>query len=70
MPAKFEYHLLNILTVIIHVLDIMFSFAIFVSEEISHFWPSPLERLLVGMRTSYGKKFTCSTDQIDFEKLC
>ena len=64
MPAKFENHLLNIITVIIHACDIMFRFAIFVLEEIYHFWPSSLDRLLVRMRTSYGKSFTCSTGYI------
>ena len=61
---------MNITVDVKYACYIMFSFAIFVSEEICYFWPSPLERLLVGMRTSYGKKFTCSTDQIDLEKLC
>ena len=54
MPAKFEHHLLNIITVIIHTCDIMFSFAIFVMED----------RLIVRMRTSYGKSFICSTSHI------
>ena len=64
MPAKFEHHLLNILTVIIHALDIMFSFAIFVLEEICHIWSSFLVMLQVRMRTSYAKSFTCSTGHI------
>ena len=64
MSTKFEYHLLNILTVIIHTLDIMFSFAIFVLEEICHFCPSSLYKLLVRMRASYGKSFTYSTGHI------
>ena len=64
MPAKFERHLLNVIIVIIHACDIMFSFAIFVMEEICHFWPSSLDRLLVRMRTSYGKSFTSSTGHI------
>ena len=64
MPTKFEHHLLNIITVIIHTCDIMFSFAIFVLEEICHFWPSYLDMLLVIMRTSYGKSLICSTSHV------
>ena len=64
MPAKFEHHLLNIITVIIHTCDIMFSFAIFVMEEICHFWPSTLDMLLVIMISSYGKSFICSTSHV------
>ena len=64
MPEKFEHHLLNILTFIIHAWDIMLSFAIFVLEEICNIWSSSLDMLLVRMRTSYGKSFTCSTSHI------
>ena len=64
MPAKFEHHLLSISTVINHTCDIMLSFAIFVLEEICHIWSSSLDMLLVRMRTSYGKSFTCSTGHI------
>ena len=64
MPTKFEHHLLNIITVIIHTCDIMFSFAIFVMEEICHIWSSSLVMLLVRMRTSHAKSFTCSTGPI------
>ena len=39
----------------------MFSFAIFVLEEICHIWSLSLDMLLVRMRTSYGKGFICST---------
>ena len=64
MPTKFEHHLLNIITVIIHTCDIMFSFAIFVMEEICHIWSSYLDMLLVRLRNSYGKSFTCSVAHI------
>jgi hypothetical protein len=42
----------------------MFSFAIFVLEEICHFWPSTLDMLLVIMISSYGKSFICSTSHV------
>ena len=64
MSAKFEHHLLSISTVINHTCDIMLSFAIFVMEEICHIWSSSFDMLLVRMRTSYGKSFTCSTGHI------
>ena len=64
MPAKFEHHLINILTVKIHAYDIMLSFAIFVLEEICHIWSSSLDMLLDRMMTSYGKSFTCSASHI------
>ena len=64
MPAKFEYHLLSISTVINHTCDIMLSFAIFVLEEICHIWSSSLDMLLFRMRTSHGKSFTCTTSHI------
>ena len=64
MPEKFEHHLLNISTVINHTCDIMLSFAIFVMEEICHIWSSYLDMLLVRLRTSFGKSFTCSTSHI------
>ena len=64
MSAKFENHLLNIITVIIHARDIMLSFAIFVLEVICHFLSSSLYMLLFRVRTSYGKSFTCSIGQI------
>ena len=64
MPAKFEHHLLSISTVINHTCDIMLSFAIFVMEEICHIWSSYLDMLLVRLRTSFGKSFTCSTSHI------
>ena len=67
MPEKFEHHLLNILTVIIHACDIMLSFAIFVLEAICYIWYSYLDRLLFRMRTSYGKSFTCSTGHIEVQ---
>ena len=69
IPAKFEDHLLNILTVIIHAWDIMLSFAIFVLEAICYIWSSSLDMLLARMRNSYGKSFTCSTDQMNLEKF-
>ena len=47
----------------------MLSFAIFVLEEICHIWSSSLDMLLVRMGTSYGKIFTCSTDQMNLEKF-
>ena len=43
---------------------IMLSFAIFVLEVICHFWSSTLDMLLVRMRTSYAKSFTCITGPI------
>ena len=64
MPAKFEHHLLSISTVINHTCDIMLSFAIFVMEEICHIWSSYLDMLLVRLRTSFGKSFTCITSHI------
>ena len=64
MPEKFEHHLLNILTFIFYAWDIMLSFAIFVLEEICHIWSSSLYMLLVRMRNSYVKSFTCSTGHI------
>ena len=64
MPAKFYHHLLSISTVINHTCDIMLSFAIFVMEEICHIWSSYLDMLLVRLRTSFGKSFTCSTSHI------
>ena len=64
MPAKFEHHLLSIYTVINHTCDIMFGFSIFVMEEICHIWSSYLDMLLVRLRTSFGKSFTCSTSHI------
>ena len=64
MSAKFEHHLLSIYTVINHTCDIMFSFAIFVMEEICHIWSSYLDMLLVRLRTNFGKSFTCNTSHI------
>ena len=64
MFAKFQLHLLSISTVINHTCDIMLSFAIFVMEEICHIWSSYLVMLLVRLRTSFGKSFTCSTGHI------
>ena len=64
MPAKFEHHLLSISTVINHTCDIMLSFAIFVMEEICHIWSSYLDMLLVRLRHSFGKSFTCITSHI------
>ena len=64
MPAKFEHHLLSISRVINHTCDIMLSFAIFVMEEICHIWSSYLDMLLVRLRTSFGKNFTCITSHI------
>ena len=69
MPTNFEHHLLNIITVIIHTCDIMFSFAIFVMEEICQFWCSSLDMFLVRVYSHYNKKFTCSTDQMNLEKF-
>ena len=69
MPAKFEHHLLSISTVINHTCDIMLSFAIFVLEEICHIWSSSLDVFLVRVYSHYNKKFTCSTDQMNFEKF-
>ena len=64
MPTKFEHHLLSISTVINHTCDIMLSFAIFVMEEICDIWCSYLDMLLVRLRTSFGKSFTCITSHI------
>ena len=64
MPTTFEHHLLSISTVINHTCDIMLNIAIFGLDEICHIWSSSLDMLLVRMRTSYGKSFTCSTSHI------
>ena len=67
MPAKFKHHLLNNLTVIIHAYDIMLRIVIFTLDAICHIWSSSLDMLLVRMRTSYGKSFTCSTGHIEVQ---
>ena len=64
MSVKFELHVMNITIDVKYAFYIMFSFAIFVLEEICHIWSSSLDMLLVIMRTSYGKSFTCSTSHI------
>ena len=64
MPAKFENHVRNRTVDVKYACYIMLSFAIFVLEVICHFWSSSLDMLLVRMRTSYGKSFTCSTGHI------
>ena len=55
MPEKFEHHLLNILTVIIHAYDIMLRIVIFILDAILHIWSPSLDMLLVRMRNFYGK---------------
>ena len=64
MSVMFEIHVMNITVDVKYACYIMFSFAIFVLEEFCHIWPSSLDILLVRMRTSYGKSFTCSTGHI------
>ena len=69
MPAKFEHHLLNNLTVIIHAYDIMLRIVIFTLDAIFHIWSSSLDMFLVRVYSRYNKKFTCSTDQMNLEKF-
>ena len=64
MSVKFEIHVMNRTVDVKYECYIMFSFSIFVLEEICHIWSSSLYMLLVRMRTSYGKSFTCSTGHI------
>ena len=64
MPIKFEIHVMNITVDVKYACYIMFSFAIFVLEEICHIWSLSLDMLLVRMRTSYGTCFICSTGHI------
>ena len=47
----------------------MFSFAIFVLEEICHFRSSSLDMSLIRVYSCYNKKFACSTDQMNLEKF-
>jgi hypothetical protein len=70
MPAKFKHHLPNNLTVIIHAYDIMLRIVIFTLDAIFHIWSSSLDMFLVRVYSRYNKKFTGSTDQTNFEKLC
>ena len=64
MSVKFELHVMNRTVYVKYACYIMFSFAIFVLEEICHIWSSYLDMLLVRLRTSFGKSFTCSTSHI------
>ena len=64
MSVKVELHVMNKTLDVKYACYIMFSFAIFVMEEIYHIWSSYLDMLLVRMRTSYGKNFICSTSNI------
>ena len=64
MSVKFELHVMNKTVDVKYACYIMFSFAIFVLEEICHIWSSSLVMLLVRMRNSYSKSFTCSTGHI------
>ena len=64
MSVKFELHVMNITIDVKYACYIMFSFAIFVLEEICHIWSSSLDRLLARVTTSYGKSFTCSIGHI------
>jgi len=67
MLAKFEHHLLNNLTVIIHAYDIIHRIVIFTLDAIFHIWSSSLDILLVRMRNLYGKIFICSTSNLGFK---
>ena len=69
MLAKFEHHLLNNLTVIIHANDIMLRIVIFTLDAIFHIWSSSLDMFLVRVYSHYNKNFTCSTDQMNLEKF-
>ena len=64
MSVKFELHVMNRTVDVKYACYIMLSFTIFVLEVICLFWSSSLDMLLVRMRTSYGKSFTCSTSNI------
>ena len=64
MSVKFELPVMNITVDVKYACYIMLSFDIFVLEVICHFWPSCLDMLLVRVRTSYGKSFTCSIGHI------
>ena len=64
MSVKFEIHVMNITVDVKYACYIMLSFAIFVLEVICHFWSSSLDMLLVRVRTSYGKSFTCNIGHI------
>ena len=64
MSVKFELHVMNRTVDVKYACYIMFSFAIFVMEEICHIWSSYLYMLLVRMRSSYDKSFTSITSHI------
>ena len=64
MYVKFKLRVTNRTVYVKYACYIMFSFAIFVLEEICHIWSSSLVILLDRMRTSYAKSFTCSTGPI------
>ena len=64
MSVKFELHVMNITVDVKYACYIMLSFTIFVLEVICHFWSSSLDMLLVRVRTSYGKSFTCNIGHI------
>ena len=64
MSVKFELHVMNRTVDVKYACYIMFSFAIFVLEEICHIWSSSLVMLLVRLRTIYAKSFTCITGPI------
>ena len=65
MSVKCELPVMNRTVDVKYACYIMLSFAIFVLEVICHFWSSSLDMLLVRMRTSYGKSFTCSTGLLE-----
>ena len=64
MSVKFELHVMNITIDVKYACYIMFSFSIFVLEEICHIWSTSLDMLLARKGTSYSKSFTCSTSHI------
>ena len=67
MSVKFELPVMNRTVDVKYACYIMLSFAIFVLEVICHFWSSSLDMLLVRMRASYGKSFTCITSHIEVQ---
>ena len=69
MSIKFEIHVMNRTVDVKYACYIMFSFAIFVLEEICHIWSSSLDIFLIRVYYRYNKKFTCSTDQMNLEKF-
>ena len=69
MFVKFEIHVMNITIDVKYACYIMFSFSIFVLEEICQFWSSSLDIFLARVYYHYNKKFTCITDQMNLEKF-